>query len=369
VAGFTGKEGDEEVGLVYFGERYLIPRIGRWASPDPLHIWAAEGGEALNAFHYVAGDLLASFDAFGLNGARGPKNLSRVERVRATFQRLRSAVPVLGHFASVFQPAVEAAAEAADSAARDSAARTNSGSRTVAAAVQTTATVVLGTAAATGEAVAAAHATATSPVLTVAAEVAVDYDSRSSAESAGAGGLPPDPPRLHLGATSASGGRRGSGRRQPQPPNGAPASQPQAQSAAQAGTSKASPGGALAQASEAEIDAAVDGPMSANIMIQMPAPVNARFNISNGMMVNEHTVPARTSAVGETGNVNTRVRVHTADPSAPPGSNSATGNTVTITQGNGRRRMLPDGSWHHTSAASDSVMDQSHIPIHRDRGN
>ena len=35
-AGFTGKEADDEVGIVYFGERYLIPRIARWASPDPL---------------------------------------------------------------------------------------------------------------------------------------------------------------------------------------------------------------------------------------------------------------------------------------------------------------------------------------------
>ncbi len=46
VNGFTGKEGDEEVGLVYFGERYLIPRLGRWASPDPLQVHGSGGGEA-----------------------------------------------------------------------------------------------------------------------------------------------------------------------------------------------------------------------------------------------------------------------------------------------------------------------------------
>ncbi|MCZ7680149.1 MAG: hypothetical protein M5U28_15825 [Sandaracinaceae bacterium] len=67
VAGFTGKEGDEEVGVVYFGERYLIPRIGRWASPDPLHVHAAGGGEALNSFHYVGGNLLAVRDPLGLD--------------------------------------------------------------------------------------------------------------------------------------------------------------------------------------------------------------------------------------------------------------------------------------------------------------
>jgi RHS repeat-associated protein len=42
--GFTGKEADEEVGLVYFGERHLIPRLGRWASVDPPSVHAVGGG-------------------------------------------------------------------------------------------------------------------------------------------------------------------------------------------------------------------------------------------------------------------------------------------------------------------------------------
>ena len=67
VTGFTGKEADEEVGVVYFGERYLIPRLGRWASPDPLHVHASGGGEALNSYHYVSGNLLAARDPLGLN--------------------------------------------------------------------------------------------------------------------------------------------------------------------------------------------------------------------------------------------------------------------------------------------------------------
>ncbi|HBQ13770.1 MAG TPA: hypothetical protein DEF51_22425, partial [Myxococcales bacterium] len=66
VTGFTGKEADEEVGVVYFGERYLIPRLGRWASPDPLHVHASGGGEALNSYHYVGGDLLSARDPLGL---------------------------------------------------------------------------------------------------------------------------------------------------------------------------------------------------------------------------------------------------------------------------------------------------------------
>jgi RHS repeat-associated protein len=65
--GFTGKEADEEVGLVYFGERYLMPAIGRWAAPDPLSIVAAGGGEALNAYHYVRGTLLHARDPTGLD--------------------------------------------------------------------------------------------------------------------------------------------------------------------------------------------------------------------------------------------------------------------------------------------------------------
>lgn len=64
--GFTGKEGDHEVGLVYFGERHLMPRIGRWASPDPLHVHAMDGEESLNSYHYVAGNLLQSRDPLGL---------------------------------------------------------------------------------------------------------------------------------------------------------------------------------------------------------------------------------------------------------------------------------------------------------------
>jgi RHS repeat-associated protein len=68
--GFTGKEADEEVGLTYFGQRYLIPRIGRWATPDPLHIHAMGGGEALNSYHYVSGNLLQSRDPLGLDGEK-----------------------------------------------------------------------------------------------------------------------------------------------------------------------------------------------------------------------------------------------------------------------------------------------------------
>jgi RHS repeat-associated protein len=64
--GFTGKEADEEVGLTYFGHRYLMAHLGRWASPDPLQTHSAGGGETLNGYHYVSGNLLQGRDPLGL---------------------------------------------------------------------------------------------------------------------------------------------------------------------------------------------------------------------------------------------------------------------------------------------------------------
>lgn len=63
--GFTGKEADEEVGLTYFGQRYLMSHLGRWASPDPLQTHAVGGGEAINGYHYVAGNVLQGRDPVG----------------------------------------------------------------------------------------------------------------------------------------------------------------------------------------------------------------------------------------------------------------------------------------------------------------
>ncbi len=64
--GFTGKEGDDDVGVVYFGERYLLPHLGRWASADPLQVHAGGGGEFGNSYHYVSGNLLQARDPLGL---------------------------------------------------------------------------------------------------------------------------------------------------------------------------------------------------------------------------------------------------------------------------------------------------------------
>jgi len=79
--GFTGKEEDEEVGLTYFGERYLIARLARWASPDPLQVHAMGGGEAMNSYHYVAGNLLQATDPTGLypTSTHGRRDQSQAE--------------------------------------------------------------------------------------------------------------------------------------------------------------------------------------------------------------------------------------------------------------------------------------------------
>ncbi len=50
---FTGKEEDVEVGLQYFGARYLVVGLGRWASPDSVWIHAGRGDS--NPFAYVGG--------------------------------------------------------------------------------------------------------------------------------------------------------------------------------------------------------------------------------------------------------------------------------------------------------------------------
>jgi RHS repeat-associated protein len=63
---FTTKEADDEVGITYFGQRYLFQHLGRWTTPDPLHVHAVGGGEALNSYHYVSGNLLQARDPEGL---------------------------------------------------------------------------------------------------------------------------------------------------------------------------------------------------------------------------------------------------------------------------------------------------------------
>jgi RHS repeat-associated protein len=81
--GFTGKEADEEVGLTYFGHRYLMSRLGRWASPDPLQTHAVGGGEAVNGYHYVSGNVLQARDPLGLKSEPQPGGAAASKQVAA----------------------------------------------------------------------------------------------------------------------------------------------------------------------------------------------------------------------------------------------------------------------------------------------
>ena len=67
---FTGKESDVEVGLAYFGRRFLNTYLQRWVSADPLAVHSA--GEAdLNLYAYVGGMALKAVDPLGLEGEHG----------------------------------------------------------------------------------------------------------------------------------------------------------------------------------------------------------------------------------------------------------------------------------------------------------
>jgi RHS repeat-associated protein len=61
---FTGKEEDVELGLSYFGKRFLVMALGRWASPDPLSVHGL--GADSNLYAYVHGRLLGATDPAGL---------------------------------------------------------------------------------------------------------------------------------------------------------------------------------------------------------------------------------------------------------------------------------------------------------------
>ena len=65
---FTGKEEDVEVGLQYFGKRFLSAHLQRWVSADPLGVHSP-GSADLNLYAYVSGQPLKSVDPQGLCGS------------------------------------------------------------------------------------------------------------------------------------------------------------------------------------------------------------------------------------------------------------------------------------------------------------
>jgi RHS repeat-associated protein len=63
---FTGKEEDQEIGVTYFGRRFLLPYLGRWLTTDPLATHAP-GKADLNLYAYVSGRALGAVDLVGLD--------------------------------------------------------------------------------------------------------------------------------------------------------------------------------------------------------------------------------------------------------------------------------------------------------------
>ncbi len=115
--------------------------------------------------------------------------------------------------------------------------------------------------------------------------------------------------------------------------------------------------------SEAEIAAAVEVGGASGPMFRLPAPYNSRFNVTETMMTNEFKFKAPTSVPGATGDVASRIRIHTADPTATPGGNSASGPTASIMQAKGSRLMLPDGRWISVETATPDEMNMAHWPL------
>jgi RHS repeat-associated protein len=72
--GFTGKEEDVEVGLIYFGKRfYAGPALQRWVSADPLEVHLLTSGDP-NLYAYGKGMALKVVDALGLSACGGNCN-------------------------------------------------------------------------------------------------------------------------------------------------------------------------------------------------------------------------------------------------------------------------------------------------------
>ncbi|MCB9583704.1 MAG: RHS repeat-associated core domain-containing protein, partial [Polyangiaceae bacterium] len=63
---FTGKEADVEVGLTYFGKRYLSTNLNRWTSADPLAVHESARAD-LNLYGYAQGQALKVVDPIGLD--------------------------------------------------------------------------------------------------------------------------------------------------------------------------------------------------------------------------------------------------------------------------------------------------------------
>jgi hypothetical protein len=128
----------------------------------------------------------------------------------------------------------------------------------------------------------------------------------------------------------------------------------------------------LSGVTEAEIDAAVSAPGRSNVMVQAPVenlrPLKTKPYGEGGQLY-EYSFDAKSSVPGATKNVKTTLKVHDADPTAPLGSNSRSGTTLSIEQAKGNRKVVPDtssawgGRWVEKAIATAKEWAKAHIPI------
>jgi RHS repeat-associated protein len=97
---FSTKYWDEESGLVYYGERYYNPTLGRWISRDPIE---EEGGNNLYAFNWndpinqvdptgLTSGTLAEEDAVIEEGAGMDMAMDGASQAFGIYQRIKGAV-------------------------------------------------------------------------------------------------------------------------------------------------------------------------------------------------------------------------------------------------------------------------------------
>jgi RHS repeat-associated protein len=119
---FTGKEEDVEVGLTYFGQRYLSASLNRWTSPDPLNLHRASDGD-LNLYAYVRSRVLVVVDPVGLDGWATIQNTAHAiyvaekVHIEITTQPIVNAVKSVGaHVADLVKEHPQQAGQAAEAA-------------------------------------------------------------------------------------------------------------------------------------------------------------------------------------------------------------------------------------------------------------
>jgi RHS repeat-associated protein len=88
---YTGKEDDYQVGLVYFGQRYFLPALGRWASADPLAIHALAGD--MNPYAFATNSPLRFVDPSGLEDVDATASSGGLDYAGITFDENGNYIP------------------------------------------------------------------------------------------------------------------------------------------------------------------------------------------------------------------------------------------------------------------------------------